>query len=118
MPASQQSEPHVLRHIGVLVFVNQNIFEPALILLKYIRVVLKNRDHQQKQIAKIDSIQIAQPALILGINFSAKIVISTGFCAWYFFRRPSAVFPIVNNPGKLPRWPAFFINICSGNQLF
>ncbi len=63
----QKPQPQILRHVRILIFVDQNILKPALILLQNILMRLENRYHVQQNIAKIDSIQITQSALIGGV---------------------------------------------------
>ena len=56
VPLRQEPQPEVLRNVGILIFVYQNVFEPALILRQHIRMRLKDRHHMQQQIAKISGV--------------------------------------------------------------
>ncbi|EKD59717.1 MAG: hypothetical protein ACD_54C01178G0001 [uncultured bacterium] len=47
MRLRQQPQPQILRDVGVLILVHQNVFEPALILFQHVRVLLK--DHHAMQ---------------------------------------------------------------------
>ncbi len=64
MPLCQKTQPQILGHIGVLVFIDQNKGELALILLQNIFMRLKDGYHMQQQIAKITGIQRGKALLI------------------------------------------------------
>ena len=118
MPARQQPQPHVLGHIGILIFVDKDIGEPAAVLLQNIRVGLEDGDHVQDQVTKIDRVQFDQAALVLVIQLRTAMVIGAGIGGRHFFGRQSAVFPAVDQPGQHARGPAFFVNIVGDDQLF
>ena len=65
MALSKQPQPEVLGDVGILIFIDQDVFEPALVLLKNILMRLENRHHMQKKITEIDSVQLFQAGLIL-----------------------------------------------------
>ena len=117
MPRRQQPQPHILRDVGILIFVDHDVAEPALILRQHIRMVLEDRHHMQQQIAKIDGIQFFKAGLILGVELGAAMVIGAGIGHWHALRRQSAVFPVVDDPGQHPRGPAFVIDPGGLDQL-
>ena len=41
----QKTQPHILGDVGVLIFVHQNVAEPALVLRQHIFVGLEDREH-------------------------------------------------------------------------
>ena len=49
----QQSQPQILRDVGVLIFVDQDEFETVLVLPQYVGVLAKQPDVFQQQIAEI-----------------------------------------------------------------
>ena len=57
MALRQKPQPQILRHIGVLVFIDQNIAKPALVLRQHIGVGLKDRHTVHQQIAKVAGVQ-------------------------------------------------------------
>ncbi len=65
MPLRQEPEPQILRHIGILILVHQNIAKEPLVLGQDFAVVLENCHHMQQQVTKICGIQFAQASLIL-----------------------------------------------------
>ena len=71
----------------------------------------------QQQVAKICSIQFAQTSLILPVELNALVIISARLRGWNLPRRPSSVFPAVNDARQLPCRPAFVVNLRRGDQL-
>ena len=65
VPPGQEAQPEVLRDVGVLIFVDKDEPEPALVLLQQVIVGLKYRHHMQQQVTEIDSVQFQQATLIL-----------------------------------------------------
>ena len=118
MPACEQPQPQILGDIGILIFIDQNIAEPALILVQHIGVALENLHHMQQQIAKIRGIQLAQADLIGGIQVRPLVIIGCRIGQRHGIGANGAVFPAVDDPGQHPRGPAFFVNPGNGNQLF
>ena len=118
MPCRQQAQPHVLCHVCILILVHQNIFEPALVLLQYVFVVLEDRHHVQQQVTEVAGVQLFQARLVLCIQFDAFVIIGTGICRWHFVRCQCAVLPPVNDVKKLTRRPAFVVDALGLHQLF
>ena len=114
----QQAQPEVLRDVGVLIFVHKDIFEPALVLLKHVRMGLKNRHHVQQQIAKIDSVELFQTRLVLRVNLCAAVIVERRISSWHLVGRQRAVFPAVDDARQHPRRPAFVVDVCRAYQLF
>ena len=115
----QQAQPQILDLIGVLIFIDQNIFEPVLIHLQNFRIAPQYVEHMQQQIAKIACVERFQTFLIQGVKFlSAAIGVGFIFNGIEIGGVQSAVFPPVNQSGQLARRPAFFIQILIPNELF
>ena len=117
MRLRQQPQPQVLGDVGILVFVDQDIAEPALVLVQHVAVRLEDRDDMQKKVAEVGGIQRAQPLLIGGVKLGPAVVVGRRFRRWHLFRRPGAVLPGVDQPGQLARGPAFFVDVGGGYQL-
>ena len=117
VPARQQPQPEVLRHIGILILVNKDVAEPSLVLVKNVFVFLENHHHVQQQIAKIDRIQFPQTGLILIVNLGTAIVIGACLGRGHFIRCPRTVLPVVDDASQLTRWPTLVVKIGGLNQL-
>ena len=117
MRPRQKPQPQILRHIGVLVFVHEDIFEPTLILPQHVVVGLKNCHHMQEQIAKIHGVQLQQALLILLVKLDAITAVGAAFRGGHLAWRQGAVFPPVNHPRQHPRGPAFVVNRGQRDQL-
>ncbi len=118
MPARQQPQPQILRHVGILIFVHQDIAEPALILFQHVRVFLEDHHHMQQQIAEIDRVQLPQTGLILRVKLDAPAVIGPRIRRRYPVGRQRAVLPAVDDIGQLPRRPALVVDPRRLHQLF
>ena len=70
----QQSQPQILSNIGVLILIDQHVFEPALILLQHIGVHLENMQNLEQQIAEVDGIHHSEPGLIFGVEFRTPAI--------------------------------------------
>ena len=55
----------ILRHIGILILVYQNILKVPSVLLQYIRVLFKKLNGLQKKIIKIQCVSFFQSLFIL-----------------------------------------------------
>ena len=60
----QQPQPEILRHVGVLVFVDQDEAEARLILAQHFRLLAEQADVLQQEIAEIGGVEDFQPLLI------------------------------------------------------
>ena len=115
---SKQAQPEILGDVGVLIFIDQDVFEPALVLLKNILMRLENCHHMQKKIAEIDSVQLFQAGLVLVVQLGAAMVIMARIRGRHLVRRQGAVLPVVDERGEHAGGPTLVIDIGGGNQLF
>ena len=53
MALREQAQPEILRAVGVLIFVDEDIFEPLLVALQDFPVGLQQVEDMQQQIAKV-----------------------------------------------------------------
>ena len=74
MLLGEEPQPQILAHVGVLILIDQDVAEAALIIGKDIRMGLENGNAVQQQIPEIAGIQRPQPLLILGIKRDAFAV--------------------------------------------
>ena len=70
----KKPQPHILRDIGVLILVHQDIAEPALVLGQHVVMGLENCHHMEKEIAEIGGIEGPKPLLIGLIELDAHMV--------------------------------------------
>ena len=70
----QQPQPQILRDIGVLVLVDQHVFEAALIVLQHVGMVLEDAQDFEQQVAEIGGVQHLQARLIFGIELAALAI--------------------------------------------
>jgi hypothetical protein len=64
----QQPQPEILRHVGVLVLVDEDVAEAAMVLLEHVGPRLEERQAVQQQVAEIAGVQRAQPFLVLAVE--------------------------------------------------
>ena len=69
----QQAQPVILHLIGVLVLVDQDIAEAAVILRQHLRVGPEQPVGEQEQIAEIHGVQRQQALLVGGIEVAARM---------------------------------------------
>ena len=113
----QQPQPQVLRDVGVLVFVHEDIAEPPLVLFQHIRMGLEDRDHVQQQIAKVAGVQIEQPPLVGRIELHPLVIEGPRIGQRHLVRREGLVLPAVDDPRQHPRRPAFLVDPLGHDQL-
>ena len=70
----QQAQPHILNDVGVLIFIDQNIFETFLIQPQHVRIFPQKPHAFQQQVAEIGGIQDFQPLLVQRIELAALAI--------------------------------------------
>ena len=113
----QQPQPQVLRDVGVLVFVHEDIAEALLPLRQHVRVRLEDHHAMQQQVAEIDGVQFQKPPLVLRVKRRALAVIGVRFAFGHARGRQRAVLPVVDQPGQHPRGPALVVDVLGRDQL-
>ena len=115
----QQTQPEILRNIGILILIHEDILEAPLILRNNFRIFLKQADRLKQQITEISSIKNFQALLIECIKRFA-LAFREGECLPLrdAIRRQGTVFPPVNLHGQHARWPALLIHIFGLKHLF
>ena len=107
-----------MRNVGVLVFVDQDEFEAALIISQHVRVLAEQTDVFQQQIAEIGGVEDLQPLLIARIELAALAVGKhRGFARRHLRRPEPAVLPAVDQAGQHPRRPALVVDAFGLKQL-
>src|SRR3546814_9372227 len=60
----QWPQPEVLRHVGVLVLVDQDVAEAPVVVRQHLRLGLEERQVVQQQVAEVAGVQRAQARLV------------------------------------------------------
>ncbi len=107
----QQPEPQILRHVGVLILVDQHVAEAVVIVGEHVGVAAQNAQRLQHQVAEVGGVQHLQPRLIGGIELSpAPVGEGAPVHLGHVARRQPAVLPVVDMAGKLARRPALLVD--------
>ena len=106
----QQPQPEILAGVGILIFIDEDIFEALLIMFEHIAVIFQDHQHVQQQVAEIAGVERLQPRLIQRIEMAA-LAVGIGFpvARIKVGRRQAAVLPLVDQRRELARRPALFI---------
>ena len=117
-PLRQQPQPQILRDIGVLVLIDQDEFEPRLILPQHFGLLAEQPDVFQQQIAEIGGVEDFQP-LLIGLVELEPLAIGEHrrFAARHLFRGEPAVLPAVHQHRQDARRPALLVDILGLEQL-
>ena len=118
MPRGQEPQPEVLGDVGILIFVHEDVAEPAVVLRQKVRVILENLHAVQQEVAKIDRVQLLEAGLILIVKLGAAMIIGRRIPCGHLGGRQRAVFPVVDNIGQHPRGPALVVDARRRDELF
>ena len=99
-----------MRGVGVLILIDQYVFEFAVIFLQHIRIGAENPDRMAEQVAEIAGIQRRQPVLI-GLEKLPAPAIGEGarVALGDLSGAEALVLPAVDHHGELARRPALVI---------
>ena len=115
--AGEQPQPQVLRDVGVLVLVDEDVAEPALVPLEHVRVRLEDRDDVEQQVAEVAGVEDAEPLLVLRVELAAAMVEGARLRRRYPLGAERAVLPAVDQPGEKPRRPALLVDVLGLDDL-
>ena len=119
MALGEKAQPEILGDVGILIFIDQHIFEAALIILENIGMGLENAQHFQQQVAEVSGVHDLEPRLIFRIELAANAIgKAVGLARWNLVRQEPTVFPSVDQVGELAGGPALFIHVMQGHHLF
>ena len=114
----QQAQPQVLGDVGVLVLVDENELEAALVVGEHVRVVEEQPQVLEQQIAEVAGVQLLQAPLIGGIELRALAGRKAeGFPRRHLVGRQSAVLPAIDERSQLPRRPAVLVETLGFDHL-
>ncbi len=118
-PLRQQPQPQILRDVGVLIFVDQDEFEAALILAEHVGVLAEQPDAFEQEIAEVGGVEDFQP-LLKGLVELEPLAVGEhrGFAGRHLLGRQPAVLPAVDQRGQDARRPALLVDVLGFEQLF
>src|SRR5262245_15759090 len=114
----QQPQPEILRHIGVLVLVDQHVAEAGLILAQHLALLAEKTDALEQEVAEVGGVEDLEPLLIGGIALLAEARRETrGLSGGDLLGREAAVLPAVEKACKHARRPALLVDILRFQEL-
>jgi hypothetical protein len=114
----QEPQPQILRHVGVLVFVDQDELEALLVLAQHLRVLPEQADALEQQVAEVGGVERLQPLLVGEVELLALAVGEAGGLArGHQVGGEAAVLPAVEDRGEDPRRPALVVDLLGFQQL-
>ena len=117
-PLRQQPQPEILRHVGVLVFVDQDELEAGLVLAQHFGVLAEQPDVLQQEIAEIGSVEDFQPLLECLVELQTLAVgEGGGFARRHLLGGEAAILPAVDQRGQNARRPALLVDILGFEEL-
>ncbi len=118
LPLRQQPQPEILRHIGVLIFVDQDEFEAALILPQHVGLLAEQPDALEQQIAEVGGVEDFQPLLKRLVELEPPAVGEhRGLAGRYLLRRQAAILPAVDQHRQHARRPALLVDVLGFQNL-
>ena len=118
MTLREEAQPQVLDLVGVLVFIDQDIFEALLVAFQDLAVGPQDVEHMQQQVAEIASVERLQPVLVKLVEFLAETVgVSLALRDAEVGGIETLVLPPIDQPGEQPRRPTLFIEPFGLDQL-
>ena len=113
----QKAKPEVLGGVGVLVFVDEDIAEPALVLGQHVLVVAEDRQDVEQEVAEVAGVQRQEAGLVLGVEFGAAAVEGARVGGGHLVGRQRAVLPVVDVACQHTGRPALVVDPGSLNEL-
>jgi hypothetical protein len=114
----QEPQPHILRGVGVLVFVDEYVFELAMVFGQHVVMLAENADGVEQQVAEIAGVQRGQPFLIGTVEFAAAAI---GEGAGVPFRNlvggKALILPGIDHLREGPRRPTLVVQPLGLDQL-
>ena len=114
----EQPQPEILDGVGILILVDHDVFEAALIVRQHVAVSLQDDEHVKQQVAEIARVQRFQSILILLVEFAAAAVrIAFGFPGVDIGGGKPLVLPLIDQPRQAARRKALFVDVRCDDQL-
>ena len=116
--AGQQAQPQVLGDVGVLVFVDQHVAEPGLVVREHLRVVAEQPQHLQQQVAEVCRVELLQALLVGGVEGCALALgKGEGLPARHLIGRQPSILPAVDQGCQLAARPAVLVEALALDHL-
>ena len=114
----EETQPQILRHVGVLILVDQHVAEALLIALQHVGMILEQPQVLHQKVAEIDGVQILEAALIGGIERAPLAVgKAVALAVGHTLGPQTAVLPAVDHAGEDARGPALLVDILCFEKL-
>ncbi len=114
----EEPQPEILRDVGVLILVHQNVPKPQLVLAQHLGLLAEQPDAFQQQVAEIGGVEHLQPVLIGGVELLALAAGEARRLAGrHLLGRQAAVLPAVDEAGEHARRPALLVDVLGFQQL-
>ena len=114
----EQAQPEILRHVGVLVLVDEDEAEAPMIVGQHFRLVLEDRQVVQQQVAEVAGVERAQAFLVGLVEFHrAPAREIPGLARRNAFRGQAAVLPALDDRQHGPRRPFLLVDVLGPQQL-
>jgi hypothetical protein len=113
----EQPQPQILRDVGVLILIDEDVFEAPLIVRQHVGVAEKDRQHVKQQVAEIGGVQGLQALLISRIQCDRLVLVPALFACRDLRRGPAAVLPPVDQRCQPLRRPALLVDVSLGEHL-
>ena len=118
MALCEQAQPEILRDIGILIFVDEHIFEALLIGGQDVGILAEQAQIFEEKIAEIGGIQLFQAFLIEFVQLAAAAIgESTCFTHGDFVGGQAPIFPAIDEGGEGAGGPALFVNVLGLDHL-
>ncbi len=115
----QETQPQILRDIGVLVLVDQQIAEATLVGAEDLGIGGKQGQIMQQEVAEIDRVHRREALLIAAVERDGTpIGVVAGIARRHLVRDEAAILPALDLPQQRARWPAPLVDIRGGDDLF
>ena len=114
----QQAQPEILRDVGVLIFVDQDVAEAPLILPQHLGLLAEQPDAFEQQVAEVGGVEHLQPLLVGGVELLAAAAgEARGLAGGDLVGREPAVLPAVDEAREHARRPALLVDVLGLEQL-
>ena len=108
----QEPQPQILRDVGVLVLVDEEIAEAPLVVGEDVGIAGQEGQVVQQQVAEIDGVHRQQPLLVLPVEVDRPAVGEfAGIGAPDLFGAEAAVLPALDDRQQQPRRPAPLVDV-------
>ena len=114
----EQPQPQILRDVGVLVLVDQDVPEALLVGLQHVGVLAEQAQVLQQQVAEVGGVELLQPRLVGGVELAALAAGEGGGLArGHLVGRQAAVLPAVDEGGERAGRPALLVDVLGLDHL-